>query len=104
VDHLARCRGVVFVPSEEDYGFVTAEAFASGKAVVTATDSGGPAELVRDGENGLVVAPDREALASAMARLADDEGGAVRMGEAGRRFAAGMSWPAVVATLLGPLH
>jgi glycosyltransferase involved in cell wall biosynthesis len=104
VDHFARCRGVVFVPSDEDYGFVTAEAFASAKTVVTATDSGGAAELVRDGENGWIVTPDAPALAAAMARLADDEAGAVRMGEAGRLVAAGMSWPGVVARLLGPLH
>ena len=32
VDHLARCRAVVFVPRDEDYGFVTVEAFASAKA------------------------------------------------------------------------
>jgi len=38
----------VFPPFEEDYGFVTAEAFASGKAVITCRDSGGPAELVED--------------------------------------------------------
>ena len=31
----------------EDYGFVTVEAFRCGKPVVTCTDSGGPAELVR---------------------------------------------------------
>ena len=43
LDHLARCRAVCFPPLDEDYGFVTAEAFASGKAVVTCRDSGGPA-------------------------------------------------------------
>ena len=46
IDHLARCRGVVFPPLDEDYGFVTVEAFAARKAVVTCTDSGGPTELV----------------------------------------------------------
>ena len=37
---------------------MTVEAFASRKAVVTCRDSGGPAELVRDGETGLVCEPD----------------------------------------------
>ena len=32
VDHLARCRAVVFPPFDEDYGFVTVEAFASAKS------------------------------------------------------------------------
>ena len=47
VEHYARCRAVYFAPWNEDYGFVTLEAFRSGKAVITTTDSGGPAELVR---------------------------------------------------------
>ncbi len=32
IDHLARCRAVVFPPANEDYGFVTVEAFSAGKA------------------------------------------------------------------------
>jgi glycosyltransferase involved in cell wall biosynthesis len=104
VERLSRCRGVVFVPFDEDYGFVTAEAFASGKPVVTTRDSGGPAELVRDGVNGLVVEPTPAALAAAMARLADDETAAVRMGTAARDGFAGVTWPATVARLLAPLH
>ena len=43
----ARCRAVCFPPRDGDYGFVTVEAFASRKPVVTCRDSGGPAELVR---------------------------------------------------------
>ena len=33
--HLARCRAVVFVPYEEDFGFVTVESFAAAKPVIT---------------------------------------------------------------------
>ena len=50
-------RRTVSLPVQEDYGFVTVEAFASRKAVVTCTDSGGPAELVVDGTNGYVSEP-----------------------------------------------
>ena len=102
VDHLARCRAVVFVPREEDYGFVTAEAFASAKAVVTCADSGGPVELVRDGENGLVVAPDAPALAGALARLGDDRALAERMGQQALRDVGALSWPAAVERLVLP--
>ena len=63
LDHLARCRVVCFPPLQEDYGFVAVEAFASRKPVVTCTDSGGPAELVVDGERGYVCSPTPEALA-----------------------------------------
>ena len=55
--HLANCRAVSFAPFAEDYGFVTVEAFASRKAVITCRDSGGPTELVRDEHTGLVCDP-----------------------------------------------
>jgi glycosyltransferase involved in cell wall biosynthesis len=100
VDHLARCRGVVFVPRQEDYGFVTVEAFASSKAVITASDSGGPVELVRDGENGLVVAPEPVALGRAFARMMDGPSEAERMGARARLDVAALTWPRTVATLL----
>ena len=75
--------GRVFSAGQEDYGFVTVEAFASGKPVVTCTDSGGPAELVIDGERGFVCEPTPEALAGALRRCMDDPAGRERMG--GRR-------------------
>ena len=74
LDHLARCRAVCFPPFEEDYGFVTVEAFASRKAVVTCRDSGGPAELVEDGVSGFVCDPTPQSLAAALRRLMDDAG------------------------------
>jgi glycosyltransferase involved in cell wall biosynthesis len=79
---------------------VTVEAFSCGKAVVTCRDSGGPAELVRDGVNGLVSEPTPESLARALRTMMDDRHGAIRMGEAGAADVAGMTWPAAIATLL----
>ncbi len=100
VDHLARSRGVVFVPKREDYGFVTVEAFASGRAVITATDSGGPAELVRDGVNGFVTPPEPHALARAMTALMDSPSLAERMGSEGLKDVASLTWPKTVEKLL----
>jgi glycosyltransferase involved in cell wall biosynthesis len=100
IRHLAECRAVVFPPFNEDYGFVTVEAFASGKAVLTCRDSGGPAELVRDGVNGLVTDPTSEALARALRTLADDRALAMRMGQAGAADAARMTWPDAVSKLV----
>jgi glycosyltransferase involved in cell wall biosynthesis len=102
IEHLARCRAVVFPPWNEDYGFVTVEAFMCGKPVLTCHDSGGPSELVRDGENGFVTAPTPEALAMAMRRVMDDRHGAMRMGESGARDAAAMTWHDVIQQLLLP--
>ena len=79
--HLGACRAVCFHAGREDYGFVTVEAFASRKAVVTCSDSGGPAELVRDERSGFVCEPTPAALAAAFARLMDDR----RAGRAARR-------------------
>ncbi len=56
----------------EDYGIVTVESFMCAKPVVTCRDSGGVAELVRDGENGFVTEPTPEALALAMRAVMDD--------------------------------
>jgi len=100
VDHLARCRAVIFPPADEDYGFVTVEAFASSKAVITCTDSGGPLELVAAGENGLVVAPDAAALACACAELMTDGTRAEQMGARGRATAAAMDWKSAVQKLV----
>ena len=100
IDHLARCRAVVFPPFNEDYGFVTVEAFMCGKPVITCTDSGGPSELVRDCETGHVTAPTPEALATAMRALVDDRNLAQRLGEAGHVFASQMTWSDAIHKLL----
>ncbi len=99
--HLARCRAVAFVPFDEDYGFVTVEAFASAKPVVTCRDSGGPTELVGHEHTGLICAPTAAALADGLARLIDDRAGAERMGQAAHARGATLTWPATVARLLG---
>jgi glycosyltransferase involved in cell wall biosynthesis len=100
VDALAACRAVCFAPFAEDYGFVTVEAFAASKAVITCRDSGGPTELVRDHVNGFLCEPTPDALALALARVADDRTLAERLGSEARRQAAALSWDAVVRDLV----
>jgi glycosyltransferase involved in cell wall biosynthesis len=100
VGHLARCRAVAFVPWNEDYGFVTVEAFSCAKPVITVTDSGGPAELVTDGVTGAVVAPTPEALGAAIGEVMRDRTRAIRLGEAGQAVVAPMTWDAAVRELV----
>jgi glycosyltransferase involved in cell wall biosynthesis len=100
IEHLAKCRAVVFPPFNEDYGFVTVEAFMCGKAVITCKDSGGPSELVRDGKSGFVTDPTPEALSVAMRTLTDDRNLAARMGEAGAVTARAMTWSGAIGHLL----
>lgn len=97
----AECLGVVFPPLDEDYGYITLEAMLAKKPVLTTTDSGGPLEFVVDGETGLIVAPQPQALAEAMDMLWQDRIQAAKMGRAGhaRYCDMGISWDNVVDVL-----
>ncbi len=97
----AECRAVVFVPVDEDYGYITLEAMLSEKPVITVTDAGGPLEFVRDGAEGFVVAPEPAALGAAFARAFEVD--AEAMGRAARATyeAKGIGWDQVVETLTG---
>lgn len=98
--HFATCRAVFFAPEQEDYGFVTGEAFSSRKPVLTATDSGGPAELVISGESGFVCDPNPESMAEKMDLLAEDEALAQRMGKNGYDFISQINWEQTVKKLV----
>jgi glycosyltransferase involved in cell wall biosynthesis len=99
LQHYAGCRAVYVGPVSEDYGFVTLEAFRSGKAVLTCRDSGGPPELVEDGRTGYVVEPAAQALAGRLDALAADRSVAERMGAAARQAAEPHSWDRAVSVL-----
>jgi glycosyltransferase involved in cell wall biosynthesis len=71
-----------YIPFDEDsLGYVTMEAFASGKAVVTTTDSGGLLEIVKDNETGFVCEPEAKALGNAFACLCDAPERARKLGK-----------------------
>lgn len=99
LDYLARCRAVCFPPLDEDYGFVTAEAFASRKAVITCRDSGGPAELVTDAVNGCITEPTPASLAIALRHVMDDAALAERLGDGAYAAGARLTWPDAVRRL-----
>ena len=104
IDLYARCRCVVYVPYDEDYGFVPLEAFRSAKPVVTTTDSGGPLEFVRHGETGWVADPDPETIAEGIQTLLDHPDLARRWGEAGRASIAHIHWSSIVHRILHWVH
>ncbi|HEX6975078.1 MAG TPA: glycosyltransferase [Vicinamibacterales bacterium] len=101
LDHLSRCRAVCFPPFEEDYGFVTPEAFASCKAVITCRDSGGPAELVEDKVNGYVCDPTPQSLAIALRKVMEDRGLAERLGAEAFKSGSKLNWDDAVRQLTG---
>ena len=90
----------VYPPYVEDFGYVTLEAFLSGKPVITARDSGGPLEFVVDGVNGFVCEPQPEALGAAYRAMASDPRRAESLGAAGLDRARGITWDNVIDHLL----
>jgi glycosyltransferase involved in cell wall biosynthesis len=100
VELYAGALGVIFAPYDEDYGYVTLEAFLARKPVVTAVDSGGPNEFVADGVNGFVCNPTPDALADAVARLEADRPRAAALGQAGYERARHVTWTGVVERLV----
>lgn len=94
---------IVFPPFDEDYGYVTLEAFLARKPVVTTTDAGGPLEFVGHGVTGLVADPQPAALGSAIARLAADGRLARALGDAGYERARAITWDGVVERLMDGL-
>jgi len=92
---------VVYPPFDEDFGYVTLEAFLARRPVVTTSDAGGPLEFVQDGVNGAVVPPDPEALAAAINRYGADRRRAAEHGAAGRARASLVTWDGVIEALVG---
>jgi glycosyltransferase involved in cell wall biosynthesis len=92
VDLYSRCFAVPFTPVSEDYGYVTLEAFASGKPVVTCVDSGEAALIVGEQEGGLVCAPDPKAVAEGIDWLFEHPADRMLMGKRGSAWVAGLQW------------
>ena len=100
---LSGCLGALYIAHDEDsYGFFSLEAHHARKALLVTSDSGGCTELVIDGINGRVVAPDPQALAEAMDELYRNPQTAQKLGEAGagRIEELGISSERVVRSLL----
>jgi len=102
VSLYSKCRGVLFPPYDEDYGFVTLEAMLSEKPIITCNDSGGPCDLVVHGETGLVATPEPEALGGALQEISDNPAKAASLGRAARKHYEDLniSWEKIVQRLL----
>ncbi len=104
IDLYARCGAVYYAPIDEDYGYVTLEAFLSGKSVITARDSGGVLEFVSQADSGFVAEPDSGSMAAAIDAW-------VRLEDHGRQFALKgcekvrqISWDYVISRLTESLR
>ena len=100
--YYARALAVYFAPFDEDYGYITLESMLSAKPVITASDSGGPLEFIRDGENGWVVSPEPRAVAQCIDDCYNNKALARDMGEFGRELYGQLdiSWDKTVSALI----
>jgi glycosyltransferase involved in cell wall biosynthesis len=100
VDEIMGCFDIFVLPSlNEGMGRVLVEAMAAGLPVV-ASRVGGIPDLVRDGQNGLLVPPeDAIALEKAISSLLEDKKKRKRMGQVGTKMCRQYSTEAMVAQI-----
>lgn len=100
LDHFAACDLFAFASRTETFGNVILEAMASGLPVV-AIRAGGPGDIVRPEETGLLLEPEDppERFAAALIRLIDDPELRGRMAAAARVYAESQTWDAIMAAL-----
>jgi glycosyltransferase involved in cell wall biosynthesis len=102
VELYANCLAVFYAPYDEDYGYITVEAFKSGKPVLTAADSGGVLEFVDDDKTGFVCEPGSPAaFARRVDQLFDDRELATELGRAGAARVVEITWDRVIEALTG---
>ena len=102
VERYAGCLGVYYAPYDEDYGYVTVEAFKAAKPVITTADAGGVLEFVEDGVNGFVCPSDspRE-IGARIDALYRDRERTLAMGSAGQARVREITWDRVIGKLTG---
>ncbi len=100
LDLYADAVAVAYPPFDEDFGYVTLEAFLARKPVITCVDSGGPNEFVIDGVNGRSTEATPEAYAEAIRDIAGDRAKAARLGDAGYDRARTITWDGVIEKLV----
>ena len=101
VELYADALAVAYPPFDEDFGYVTLEAFLARKPVITCSDSGGPTEFVQHGVNGWICEPQPSAIAEAINGAAADRARTARLGDAGFDVARTITWDGVIEKLFG---
>jgi len=102
IDYYAGCLGVYFGAFDEDYGYITLEAFFSKKPVIVHEDAGGPLEFVDHGRNGFVIKADPAVIAAKIDEWSENRDMAKEMGERGYNtlLEKKINWDHVIDSLL----
>ncbi|TDX59254.1 glycosyltransferase family 4 protein [Orenia marismortui] len=95
----ANCFSVFFSPKDEDYGFITIEAFKSKKPVITTVDSGGVLEFVEDGKTGYVVENDPKKIAEKVDYLYNNRNKCRKFGQNAYKKVEEIYWDNVIEQL-----
>jgi len=104
IDLFSKAFAVYYAPFDEDYGYVTLEALASGVPVLTCSDSGGVLSYIEDGRNGLISEPTVDALAEQANRLFREDGFRQKLAENCSAGDLTATWDQVIESLTSPLH
>jgi glycosyltransferase involved in cell wall biosynthesis len=99
LDLYANAGAIYFAPKDEDYGFITIEAFKSKKPVITTNDSGGVLEFVKHGETGVISNPDPKEIAENTDYLFSNNQFRINFGENGFNIVSEINWDSVIEKL-----
>lgn len=95
----ANAMAVFFAPFDEDYGYITLEAFLSKKPVITTIDAGGPLEFVVDGESGFICEINAEQMGEKINYLSNHMDKCKLFGNKGYNDVKDITWDNVVDRL-----
>lgn len=100
----ANAGAVYYAPLDEDYGYVTLEAFLSSKPVLTCCDSGGVLEFVKDNLNGYVCECKEQDIAQGIQKLYRIPARLSDFGHNGYEAVKDISWDIVIDALTQTLR
>ncbi len=100
IELYAKCFAVYFAPFDEDYGYITLEAFLSKKPVVTCRDSGGVLEFAEHDINGKIAEQaDPGLLGMCIEQLNKDKNYCEFLGNNGFNKVKDINWDDVIRNL-----
>lgn len=102
VELYRRALAVFFAPYDEDYGYVTLEAMAAARPVITCYDSGGPTEFIQHEQTGYCEAPDPLFIAERLDNIFVNRKAARNVGDDGYDYytSLNLNWSDVVERLV----
>ena len=100
----ANASAVYFAPFDEDYGYITLEAFLSKVPIITTKDAGGVLEFVEDGKNGYVTDCEPEHIGEAIKNLLSNKKKVENFGEIGYAKVKNISWDIVIDRLTATIR